>query len=264
MKRLTTLLAILTFTSIMAFAQKTYEMVVETNDGSSTVFNTVNIKRTYFRERTGGGNDDDNLKSYLACPDDHHPHLIDLGLPSGTKWACCNVDLDASKQSPTNFGGYYAWGDTEEKDVYDWDTYLYWNDSNHDGLVGSREVTIWGNDIAGTEHDAAQARWGHPWVMPSIDQIRELLNNCTHKWTKMNDVNGELFTGPSGGNIFLPAAGYQVGRLYARGTDGYYWSSTQSPSSRLHADVLRFNSVRIEWGDNAGRDIGYSVRPVSK
>ena len=64
--------------------------------------------------------------SYLTCPDDHHPHLIDLGLPSGTKWACCNVGATA----PEDYGGYYAWGETEEKAVYDQSTYEYYqNDS---------------------------------------------------------------------------------------------------------------------------------------
>ena len=53
-------------------------------------------------------------KAQSSCPDNHHPHMIDLGLPSGTKWACCNVG--ASR--PEEYGGYYAWGETEEKDYY--------------------------------------------------------------------------------------------------------------------------------------------------
>ena len=58
-----------------------------------------------------------NPQSYLSCPDSKHPHLIDLGLPSGTKWACCNVDDDPSKQSPTSNGSYYAWGETKEHEI---------------------------------------------------------------------------------------------------------------------------------------------------
>ncbi|MBR2192647.1 MAG: hypothetical protein IJ910_04970 [Bacteroidaceae bacterium] len=53
-----------------------------------------------------------DLTTYPDCPDDHHPHLIDLGLPSGTRWACCNVGADA----PESYGGFYAWGETTEKD----------------------------------------------------------------------------------------------------------------------------------------------------
>ena len=63
---------------------------------------------------------------YLECPDNNHPHMIDLGLPSGTKWACSNVDTThPENQSPTNKGGYYAWGETEEKTDYSWNTYIH-------------------------------------------------------------------------------------------------------------------------------------------
>ena len=58
-------------------------------------------------------------KGETSCPDANHPHAIDLGLPSGTKWACCNVGASA----PEQYGGYYAWGETHEKSVYNWDTY---------------------------------------------------------------------------------------------------------------------------------------------
>ena len=67
------------------------------------------------------GDDDENVisaKSYLTCPDNNHPHIIDLGLPSGTKWACCNVGASI----PEGYGYYYAWGETETKDHYDWNT----------------------------------------------------------------------------------------------------------------------------------------------
>ena len=61
-------------------------------------------------------------ESYLSCPDNHHPHLINLGLPSGTLWACCNVGAT----TPEGSGGYYAWGETEEKsEGYDWKNYIY-------------------------------------------------------------------------------------------------------------------------------------------
>ena len=196
--------------------------------------------------------------SYLTCPDDHHPHLIDLGLPSGTKWACCNVDSDPMKQSPTNYGGYYAWGEAEEKDFYDWSTYIHCNGSNntcHD----------LGSDITGTGYDVAHYQWGDSWVMPSIDQIKELLDNCTYTWTTLNGVNGGQFSGSNGGIIFLPAASFRwKDRPAETGSYGYYWSSTQLPSYSGFANDLYFDSVYPDdasWG-RSDRYHGESVRPV--
>ena len=109
------------------------------------------------------------------CPDDHHPHQIDLGLPSGTKWACCNVGAD----KPEAYGGYYAWGETEEKDVYNDVTYQYstGEDGNGDGYYDDYHVEtsfdvygVWqslGDDIAGSQYDVAQVKWGGDWQMPT-------------------------------------------------------------------------------------------------
>ena len=88
-------------------------------DGSVDISDVVSLVNTILNG-TGTGSDD-NSQAYLTCPDDNHPHMIDLGLPSGTKWACCNVGAS----SPEEYGGYYAWGETTEKDVYDWNTYTY-------------------------------------------------------------------------------------------------------------------------------------------
>ena len=194
--------------------------------------------------------------SYLACPDDHHPHLIDLGLPSHTKWACCNVDTDhPEKQSPTNYGGYYAWGETETKTTYNESTYKYYQNGSYVSL---------GSDIAGTLYDVAHVKWGGRWVMPSHDQQVELLENCTSEWTTVNGVNGRVFTSKTnGGSIFLPAAGYHSsGSLYNAGSYGRFWSSTQSPSYSDDAYCLLFGSGSVDWYD-AGRCYGPSVRPVA-
>ena len=199
-------------------------------------------------------------QAYLTCPDGNHPHMIDLGLPSGTKWACCNVGAT----TPEGYGGYYAWGETEEKDYYSWDTYQYWTDSNGDGRVESNEITNLGSDIAGTGYDVAHVRWGGSWVMPSLDQIEELLNNCSTQWTTQNGVNGRTFTGPSGGTIFLPAAGFRWGDyLDYAGSVGLYWSSTPAPSNSGSAYYLYFDSGSAYWS-SIGRDAGHTVRPVSR
>lgn len=191
------------------------------------------------------------------CPDDNHPHMIDLGLPSGTKWACCNVG--ATK--PEEYGDYYTWGETEVKSVYNWSSCKYWTDHNGDGYVEDNEFTDLGSDIAGTGYDVAHVKWGGSWIMPSHNHEVELLDNCTYTWTSMNGVEGGQFTGPSGGSIFLPAAGYRwEGNLNFAGSHGYYWFSTQSPYESSFAYFLSFHSDDAYWAYRRG--FGQSVRPV--
>lgn len=186
----------------------------------------------------------------LTCPDDHHPHAIDLGLPSGTKWACCNIGAT----SPEGYGGYYAWGETSEKDDYDRDNYAHYNSQT--GYINI------GSDIAGSSYDVAHVQWGGSWVMPSHDQQMELMNYCSREWTTVNGVTGTLVTGPSGGQIFLPAAGCRWGGgLYDAGSYGNYWSSTQCPDSSSSAYSLDFYSSSWYWSYYY-RYYGLSVRAV--
>ena len=190
-------------------------------------------------------------QAYLTCPDDHHPHLIDLGLPSGTKWACCNVGAD----KPEAYGGYYAWGETETKSAYTLSTYIHYSDS-YDTCYDL------GSDIAGTEYDVAHVKWGGSWVMPSREQQDELSKNCSYTWTKQNGVSGSLFTGSNGGSIFLPAAGFcKDSDFYAVGSSGFYWSSSQDSSGSNTAFSLFFNSL-LPYTTNYYRYNGHSVRPV--
>ena len=178
---------------------------------------------------------------------------IDLGLPSGTKWASCNVG--ATK--PEEYGGYYAWGETVEKECYDWSTYAHCDadeDSCHD----------LGNDIAGTQYDVAHMKWGRNWRMPTLDQFNELLVNCNDEWTTLNRVYGRKFTSKLNGNsVFLPAAGERWGDDLYAGSDGYYWLSTHRPSVSDCADDLYFFSGETIWC-SFYRFYGFTVRPVSK
>lgn len=189
----------------------------------------------------------------LSCPDDNHPHAIDLGLPSGTKWACCNVGAS----TPEGYGGYYAWGETEEKDYYSLSTYIHYDSS-------SSAYHDLGSDIAGTQYDVARVKWGGSWVMPSKDQYQELIENCNQEWIIVNDVMGAQFTGPSGGTIFLPAAGHRTaGDLYYDGSSGYDWSSTQEESSFSNSAYrLYFNSYNAYWSYGNYRSSGLTIRPI--
>ena len=193
----------------------------------------------------------DESHTFHTCPDDHHPHMIDLGLPSGTKWACCNVGAN----SPEGNDSYYAWGETEEKGYYDWNTYTHC-----DGSAESCHHI--GDDIAGTEYDVAHMKWGGSWRMPTRAQQDELRESCTREWTQLNGVNGIKVTGPNGNSIFLPAGGvhWYVG-LISAGEYGYYWSSSLDPNGEYGANYLNFYSN--DWGWNYfDRSSGLSVRAV--
>ena len=159
-------------------------------------------------------------------PEANH-EWVDLGLPSGTLWATCNVGACA----PEEYGDYFAWGETEPKDVYNWDTYKwcyggcsvcltkYCTDSENGHVDNKTELD--------PEDDAACVNWGPSWRMPTLGQFLELYDNCTSQWTTRNGVNGYLLTGPNGKTLFLPAAGYRSdGSLYYAGSRGAYWLPT--------------------------------------
>lgn len=185
-----------------------------------------------------------------SCPDNNHPHAIDLGLPSGTKWCCMNVGAT----SPEGYGGYYAWGETNEKSVYNEDSYLYYDKNKY------KYVSI-GSDIAGTSYDVAHVRMGGSWRMPSVEQQDELVRYCTSTWTQQNGVHGRLMTGVNGGQIFLPAAGYRRdSSLWRDGSYCGYWLSSPHGSGSYDACVLGFGSSNVR--NYNYRDKGLSVRAV--
>ena len=197
-------------------------------------------------------------QSSSLCPDNKHPHMIDLGLPSGTKWACCNVGAD----KPEAYGCYYAWGETEEKEVYNWTTYKHCD--------GTEETCHnIGSNISGTQYDVVHMKWGGRWQMPTLEQIKELDDNCTCLWTIYNGVKGGKFTSKKNGkSIFLPAAGERWnGKLSSAGFCSIYWSSMQDMSRLNRAYYISFDYGYELWGNNynnGSRDYGHTVRPVSK
>lgn len=189
----------------------------------------------------------------LSCPDNHHPHAIDLGLPSGTKWSCCNVGAN----DPAGFGGFYAWGETSAKNYFGYRNYAYYNyDTNSVDFIGS--------DIAGTTYDVAYVCMGNPWRMPSIAQYQELINNCSQKWIRKSFRNGILVTGPNGAQIFFPAYGYMNdGTTYYNDSYGEYWTSTFSPNYESWACHLHFNDFYWTiYKYDAPRSSGRTVRAV--
>lgn len=196
-----------------------------------------------------------------SCPDENHPHIIDLGLPSGTKWSCCNID--ASK--PEDFGGYYAWGETAEKSDYSWSTYTH-----SDGTEETCHDL--GSSICGTKYDVAHYKWGDNWYMPSYEQVDELFRNMTSfSLTSMNGVRGAYFTFPNGSSIFLPCGGWKEGTEFKIEDDrgfrsGNFWLGTPpSPNRGNYLDVFYSANGAIGYGcfTAGNRSLGYNVRPVN-
>ena len=180
-------------------------------------------------EPNNGGNGDgqnDSIVDDSLILDDHD--YVDLGLPSGLLWATCNVGAN----SPEEFGDFFAWGETEPKNVYDWKSYKYGNferneltkyctDSSY-GLNGFVDNLT----ILESADDAATANWGTDWRMPTREEWEELFRKTTCTWTTQNGVQGRLLMGWNGNSIFLPATGFFLdGALICPGL-GIYWSST--------------------------------------
>lgn len=190
---------------------------------------------------------------------------VDLGLPSGLKWATCNVG--ATK--PEEYGNYYAWGETEPKTTYDLSTYKWCNGSNTTFTkysTSSSKGTMDNKTVLKLADDAAAVNWGGAWRMPTDAEWTELRNNCTLTWTddyNGTGVKGRIVTGTNGNSIFLPAAGYRgSGVLYKAGNYGYYWSSSLNTGNSSYAWNVYFYSDFVGRGDGNYRWYGLSVRPV--
>ena len=190
---------------------------------------------------------------------------VDLGLPSGLKWATMNVG--ASK--PEEYGEYFAWGETEPKSNYSWSTYKFELGTNENGpfskyVTKSSYGTVDNKTVLDPEDDAAHVNWGGSWRMPTDEEWTELKTKCTWTWTTQNGVNGRLVTGPNGKSIFLPAAGYRyVTYLDYAGSYGYYWSSSLNTDNPRYAYFVSFGSDGVDWSFSL-RYLGRSVRPVLK
>lgn len=232
-------------------------------------------------------------------PTDHE--YVDLGLPSGLKWATCNLGAE----NPEDYGYYYAWGATEPQDVYDYvhcpfqtqntTSYSSQKFTKYLGSTSSSYKDPSATDanalktVLDPEDDAAHVNWGGDWRMPTKEEQDELRENCYWKWVtsyngksvngyivyKVKDsadkgkmTNNDSSYSPVGSysvsdpHLFLPAAGYRVGSsLSGAGSGGSYWSSSLYSSNPQSAYELGINSRDVVWADGSRR-CGQSVRPV--
>ena len=170
---------------------------------------------------------------------------VDLGL--SIKWATCNVGAS----SPSDYGNYFAWGETSYKSEY----------ANYNSLTYKSNY----GDISSQLHnDAACSAWRSSWRLPTIEEWQELINQCDWKWTQQKGHNGYQVTGPNGNCIFLPATGMRSEKsLYFQNSYGYYWSSSPYKIDTQYAYNITFdnNNTRI---NQEYRFHGNCIRPVTK
>ena len=172
---------------------------------------------------------------------------VDLGLPSGLLWAKCN--LGATK--PEEYGDYYAWGETDTKEVYTWETYKYCTAVDEEGWVktlskyntNSRYGTPDNLTTLQPSDDVATAKLGVGARMPTETEWRELIANTTSEWTSENGIYGRKLTASNGKSLFFPAAGFRDGsELLDVGENGVYWSSSLDADDPGFAWYFDFDS----------------------
>ena len=216
---------------------------------------------------------------------DEEPIIIDgheyvnLGLPSGTLWATCNVGAN----SPEEYGDYFAWGETQPKEMYNWPSYQWmmegegdWTHINKYTFADNQKSGCWydGDTFVGDgkkeldpEDDAATANWGGKWQMPSRDQCEELMNtaNTTTEWTTQGGVSGLKVTSKTNGNsIFLPAVGSKsAGYVGDAGNKGFYWSRMLYTNFSDYGFSMLVSASSFSM-TGISRSDGHAVRPVKK
>ena len=187
---------------------------------------------------------------------------VDLGLPSGLKWAKFNIGANA----PEEHGGYFAWGETTEKNVYSWGWYLCQQSEcgkSADPIIGNYQSHSSGTYTLGPAYDAAHIQWGGRWRMPTQDDLNELKENCSCEKTTVNGVSGYRYTGWNGNSIFLPDGQIKNGpNLTSDLFNCAYWTSycmciSHSSSQQASAFAPNGNLSKID------RAYGLAIRPVN-
>ena len=234
---------VLVGTRKITFRKEGYKLLEE------TILLQENVDNTLAVTLSEGSSD-----AVAVTPSKGSPDAVDLGL--SVKWASCNVGA----QSPGDYGDYFAWGETQAKSSYTMKNSVTRGLSRSKlksrGIIGAD-----GNLTAA--YDAATVNWGGSWRMPTLDEIKELVDKCDWIRTRVNGVEGYKVTGSNGNSIFLPAAGCRDGTdVYYRGSNGYYWSATLGVYRSL-AFCLRFGGGRYDW-DDYSRLYGLTVRPVTE
>ncbi|MBQ9548770.1 MAG: hypothetical protein IJV01_06415 [Bacteroidales bacterium] len=187
--------------------------------------------------------------------------LVDLGL--SVKWSGWNLGANA----PEELGGLYAWGELEEKEVYDLSTYK-WCKGSYRTMTKYCTDEQWGVNDGKTEldpeDDVVRVKWGGKWRMPTNAEMDELLVKAKWTGTVYKGVNGFKVVGPNGKAIFFPFAGDRYNKkLDLVNMAGIYWTSSIDRISPYTTAGMYILSGRTNRGIGLLREFGHSIRPVS-
>ena len=188
--------------------------------------------------------------------DENNHEYVDLGLPSGLKWAACNVGAT----TPEAYGNYYAWGETAKKSDYSWAKYF---DTSDEGVTFTKYTTDT-KTVLDPEDDAAHINMGGAWRMPTKDEWQELIDNCTWTWTMYNGKFGyRVMSKTNGYSIFLTATGTYLNTvLVGNNVYGAYWTSSLDTNKSSNANAVAFDKGGNYYTFSAERRCGGSVRGV--
>ncbi|MDO4971272.1 MAG: hypothetical protein Q4E41_04160 [Bacteroidales bacterium] len=232
MKKLFLILSVVLVAGCIANAQeKTYMNVRQANGDNKSYEVTADLKVTW-----GAKTEKDENKEVGH-------RYVDLGLPSGLRWAACNIGAE----EPWEYGHYYTWGELGVKENYSLSTYTYKDDP----------------EVLPMDKDVAHLSWRGYWRMPTREEVKELMENCT--WTferNYHGVHGYIVKGPNGNSIFLPAGGLRNGLNQVLDNEyGYFWTSNIIHQANDRGWILRFDYTSYDRLDEL-RHYGLSVRPV--
>lgn len=206
-----------------------------------------------------------------------HKEYVDLDLPSGTLWAKCNVGANEEYE----YGDYFAWGETEPKKEYTWETCKFCNKQKSDKIKNISKYNVVDKlEELELEDDAAHVNLGNGWTLPNIDQVEELIENTTNEWVENYDdtgINGRLITGKNGNTIFLPAGSSKSEYNNSIGKAGEYWTKNLSDYKSYGVDFQFTKTSKIHTQNNShfvhdsnvyidqkSRYYGLLIRPVKK
>lgn len=175
---------------------------------------------------------------------------VDLGLPSGTLWATCNV----GGENPEDYGMYFAWGDKEPKNIYTKSEYEF-----SCATLGAAGIIDSKYNLT-EDYDAATIFWGNGWSTPNKEEAEELIKNCSSSWTEQNGINGILFVGPNGNKLFLPVAGMKKEEEAQVGVRGYYMLATAT-DDEINCNYLYLDQEKANLGSSR-RSHGRTIRAV--
>lgn len=268
MKKTTLFLIAMLATTMLSIAQT--KLYVYQTDGSCTEFIAANVDSITISENWEAPDNDVNANGH---------EYVDLGLPSGTLWATCNIG--ASK--PEEAGDYFAWAETEAKDNYDLSTYKYSKSGDYslddltkytfpdnniyadwyfefNKFIGDNKTILEAND------DVAKVNFGSDWRMPTREEFEELIKECSwqfsYEYNSPSRVGYTITSLKNGNTIFLPAAGfYDKADLKEHKRNGSYWCGTLSLDKSAEADAFEMSASEVKMS-NVLRTSGFTIRPV--